>query len=411
MAKCTKCGKFGFFLKLENGLCKSCAAVITPAPRKSIAFEPITKPRELFVDLLPVDAPESMPQHIRHFDPLKSVLIDGRVRLDYLSSSSVGYLPSEIAKLCMAGHIASVHFCEYVDPPLASGCAGKIARVRIWLVPSGGAIPTPPPDPLDVQNGSRWIYPKVINDCSIAYWYPSVPVAEVNREKLRELVSSKQASFDAVEVSVELAANGDILLSHDGVIMGKVLDRQQMCADWLHKNLLLRCVFSSYKKGEETVALAFYKDDRQRYSTNKAAVVKLISYKNEEAQFGISEMHWPEKLKVDEYDGHRVLDIYNSNIGRLPAKFQRLYDEGEVEAIYFDHYDTVADEETGEDIYVPFVRLFICTADCLSNGPRMKDTEHRSLNDTLVDATSRSGSSGDKSGQEKTKSGSKELTS
>lgn len=357
MARCSKCGKSGLFLSLQDGLCKSCFAAPKQMPPKPSTFEPITKPKAIYVEIVPSD-PSITERSFFYLGMSFDCVLDGdRVRIDRSRSSPVGYLPTEIADLAVRGHIQSVYFDGFVLPDDSAGDAPLRIKLRIWLVPSGGTIPAPPPDPLDVEQGNKYIYPKVVDDCSIVYWYPSIPVADVNREKLRDLVSAKKSPFGAVEVSTELAPNGDIVLSHDGVMMGRVMGRQQMCADWLKKKLFLRCVFSCYKDGEETVALAFYKDDRKRYMDCKSAIVKLTAYTADDIQFTVSEMKGPEKLKIDEFEG-LVLDIYNSEIGKLPAKYRRICEEDGIESVYFDHFDVLCDEETDEEIYVPYVKIY-----------------------------------------------------
>lgn len=353
MAKCSRCGKSGLFLSLSNGLCKSCSASVKPAPKKKSPYEPITKTKAVYVDIVPSDPTITEKSFIY---TLNCVLDGDRVRVDRSRNSPIGYLPEEMAELAMRGHVQSVHFDSFVTNDVSGNRVPLRIKLRIWLVPSDGTIPEPPPDPLDVERGSKWIYPKVIDDCSIAYWYPSVPVTVMNRTKLREMVIAKN-SFGSVDASVEVSADGNIALSSDGIIIAYLRDRQQMCQDWLNKQFPLRCCFSSFKKGEETVALAFYRDDRQKYTDCKSAVVKLTAFKAEEAQFAISEMKGPEKLKVNQCDGFHVTDIYNENIGKLPAKYQRMYEDDTVDAVYFDHFDVLEDDE-GENTYVPYVKIF-----------------------------------------------------
>jgi len=359
MAKCSKCGKSGLFLKLEDGLCKSCFAAPKQMAPKPPAFEPIIKPRATYAEIVPSDPSITERSFFYSGMSFNCVSEGDRVRIDRLRNSPVGYLPPEIADLAMRGQVQSVYFDSFVSPDTSTGDTALRIKLRIWLVPSGGKIPTPPPDPLDVERETKYIYPKVVDDCSIVYWYPSVPVANVNREKLRNLVSVKKSSLDAVDVSVELAPDGDIVLLHDGVMMGKVMDRQKMCADWLNKKLLLRCVFSCYKDGAETVALAFYRNDLLKYSSAKYVIVKLTSFRSEDAQFCISSMKGPEKLNIHSGSGRKILDIYGETIGNLPKKYQDLYDEDGIDAVYFDHFDTVEDDDMDEAIYVPYVKLYL----------------------------------------------------
>lgn len=355
MAKCSNCGRSGLFLRLENGLCKNCVKT-TPKhePAKS-SLLPILKPRNITVELMPLEHKLDRTRFFNHFDFMVCTLVNARVRVDSKAGVPLGYLPADISDLCLSGHVKSVFFngrdCEAVMSSVGTGSI----LVDIFLVPSGGITPAPPPDPLDIERGTKYIYPKVVDDCSIAYWYPSVPVTVMNRDKLREMVVAK-LSYESVYASVELTADGNIALSSDGIIIAYLLDRQQMCQDWLNKQLPLRCCFSSFKKGEETVALAFYRDDRRKYSDCKTVVVKLTAYKDEDTQFTVSEMKGLERLKVDEFEG-LVLDIYSSEIGKLPAKYRRICEDDSIEAVYFDHFDILEDDE-GEKVYVPYVKIY-----------------------------------------------------
>lgn len=378
MAKCSRCGKSGFLLKLSNGLCKSCATATKSAPKKLTPYEPIAKTRAIYVEIVPSDPTITDKSYIYS---LQCVLDGDRVRLDRSSNTPIGYLPDDIGALAMRGHVQSVHFDGFIANDESDNRVPLRIKLRIWLVPSGGAIPAPPPDPLDVERGSKWIYPKVIDDCSIEYWYPSLPVSNVDRDKLREMLIAKKH-----QPQIEISQDGRVFLTYVGAMVAILQDKQDMCTDWLKKNLPLVCQFSSFEKNNEKVALAFYKDSRQRYDDYNTAVVELTAFNNEDAQFTISEMESTERLKVDKYEGF-VMDIYNNEIGKLPAKYRRLCEDDAVKAIYFDHYEVSLNKDF-EDIYIPFVKIYYNSDDVRIEGPL--DKHGPSLNKKLADANRKS---------------------
>ena len=351
MARCTNCGKSGLFLKLENGLCKNCTKI---APKHELAKSsllPISKPRNISVELLPLEQPFNKTPFLNHFDFMVCTLVNSRIRVDSRSGVPLGYLPADMADLCLSGHVKSVFFngrdCSAVN---SSSVTGSI-EVDIFLVPSGGMVPKPEKDPLERASGYSWIYPKIIDDQSIAYWYPSLAISNVDRDILRKMVIAENH-----QPQIEIAPNETTVLTYDGTTVAILQEKQDMCRDWLRKDLPLVCQFSSFKENSEKVALAFYRDDRKKYLDCKSALVKLTAYKNEDAQLTISGMKSPEKLKVDEFEG-LVLDIYNNEIGKLPSKYRHLCEEGAVDAIYFDHFDVLENDDF-EDIYVPYVKIY-----------------------------------------------------
>lgn len=212
-------------------------------------------------------------------------------------------------------------------------------------------------DPLNSFTRSFFSVPHVYQGCSMAYRYPNINVSTVNRLKLAAMVGNK--TFRVTPFKDEA---GNIFLKSGDDIIAKLEDRVQMCIDWLAKKQPLICEFVSFRAGFEKVALFFYKDEETKLAKDNCEIVRVTSCFAPDKQETISFLEEGEKLFV-EYDDDGVpylRDITYSPIGKLPTKYNSLYDDGLVNGVFFDHSDIKeSDDLESNDKHIPYVRIYI----------------------------------------------------
>lgn len=220
---------------------------------------------------------------------------------------------------------------------------------------------TPQPAPFsDVLNTfKRYAVtaPSIYQGCPMVYMYPNISVSNVNKDCLRTMVNRKD--FEVVLYKGDL---GEIFIKKYGITIAKLEDKAEMCSDWIDKGLPLICQFAAFQNGKEKVALFFYKDQESALANNKCDIVKLASCMSAEKQEIIAFLEKGQKLFIELDDNNKpyVRDIEYNPIGRLPAKYQRLYEEELICGIFFDHSEKKVSEDLDEDDKeIPFVRIYL----------------------------------------------------
>ena len=212
-------------------------------------------------------------------------------------------------------------------------------------------------DPLETaRRGSIYAH-DVFNGCSMVYRYPNVSVSNVNRDVLRKMVVNKDYG-----VTLVISDTGDVLAMKDGDIVAKIEDKAQMCKDWMNKNRPLVCEFVVFKKESERIALFFYRSETEEMEGYSCENAKLTSCMSASKQESIACLEEGQRLFVEMDDNEKpyVRDICYNPIGRLPAKYNRLYENDQVRGIYFDHSEIVEAEDCDkEDKEIPYVRVYI----------------------------------------------------
>lgn len=199
--------------------------------------------------------------------------------------------------------------------------------------------------------------PHVIDGCALSYRYPVVKVNSVDRNILRKMVDNKDFRVDLC-----LDPGGDILLWKYNSVLGKLADRVQMCTDWISKKRPLVCEFAEFKANQEKVALFFYRSEIDEMARSSFETAKLTSCMSSAKQESIYCLVSGEKLfvELDDNDKPYVRDIGYNPLGKLPAKFNPLYDDGLIKGIYFDHSERVESEDWDKnDKAIPYIRIYI----------------------------------------------------
>lgn len=191
-----------------------------------------------------------------------------------------------------------------------------------------------------------------IGDCIEVYCYTRVPIVDVYREELANMVACESYNLAPV-----LTYNGSIALLHDGVVVAHLGDRLQMCKDWMKRGDPIRCEVTGFRTGSEHVVLAFYRNEEARLSAHESFIVKLTSYSSGEKQDTICGTMPMEKLVCEEdceADGKvNVTDTAGAPLGRLPKKYADMFFDDGFAGIFFDHYN-----ENDEGKLIPFVKIY-----------------------------------------------------
>lgn len=197
----------------------------------------------------------------------------------------------------------------------------------------------------------------VHDGCAMVYRYPNTSVTDVDRDVLYDMVATK-----TYRVTVSVESNGDVLLHSGEKVVAKLADRVQMCKDWIKKGRPLICEFVAFKKGTEKVALFFYRSEADEMSDHTFDTIKLTSCMSVMKQEAICCLVPGQKLfvELDDNDKPYVRDIEYNPLGKLPAKYNRLYEEEALLGLYFDHTEKVeAEDLDGDDKEIPYVRIYV----------------------------------------------------
>lgn len=214
----------------------------------------------------------------------------------------------------------------------------------------------PNPDYLAfLQNVRRDIVPRpaMLNGIPMVYSY-LIRVSYVDHKALYKM--AYQNEFDA---EISILDDGDICLKHNDVYLARLTDKKDIAADWIKKQLPYICQFTGFKNGEECVILHLYRDDELRLKQCQTTTAKLTSCTSEEKQDNIMLLEQGQKLFVEEDDDGKwyVRDVNYHKIGRLPAKFNRMYEDGDLRGMFFDHTETV-ENANGYEYEIPYVRFY-----------------------------------------------------
>lgn len=192
----------------------------------------------------------------------------------------------------------------------------------------------------------------LLDGCPIVYKYRMVAVQNVNREILRQMV-------DAEQFCVNLSVSECVSLNWNGQCVAVLNSHVSMCKDWLARKDPIVCEFVSFKAGEEKVELCFYQDAEKHLKDRECNIVQLTSFRSSEKQETIDCLECGELLTIAENDIGKLIvqDIDYGCIGNLPAKFVKLFNEGKVSKVFFDHSET-EEKDSGDEILIPFVRIY-----------------------------------------------------
>ena len=198
--------------------------------------------------------------------------------------------------------------------------------------------------------------PPVHQGCPMVYRYTNIPVSNVNRFRLEVIIDLKK--FDLTPTKDEF---GNILLKMDGNIVARLDDKIDICRDWLDKGLPMICEFSEFAVGKERVALFFYKDVESNLAGNSREIVRLTSCLSPSKQEAISCLEEGQVLFIEYGDDGKpyVRDIEYNPIGALPSKYTKMYDDGLVSGLFFDHTEAKeSDDFESDDKQIPYVRIY-----------------------------------------------------
>lgn len=195
--------------------------------------------------------------------------------------------------------------------------------------------------------------PPMLDGIPMVYSYV-IYVSYVDRNALYEM--TRQNTFD---VKMSVLENGDISLTHNDIYIARFTSHKNIVTDWITNNLPYICQFTGFKNGQECVLLHLYRDDEARLRQCQMSIAKLTSCTSESKQVNISLLEEGQKLFIEDDDDGKlyVRDVNYHEIGKLPAKFSRMHEDGDLRGIFFDHNETVEDAN-GNETDIPYVRFY-----------------------------------------------------
>lgn len=242
----------------------------------------------------------------------------------------------------------------------------KVKSIKKTIVPSkeqnikndNEEVETIPNNQENKKEQKPVIYIKeTLKNENLIYKYSNVKFAP-NEQMEKESLEMK--NNDDWEIHAHIDKTGDIILSHNNINIGHLLDRKEMVSDWLNKNDTIKIYLENYGESGNFVYLAFYRDEQKRLSGCKTSTVKLSKYANEDAQSTLLSIEENTKLDFDEdYDYNAPDDTVwitygSSSIGTLPKNIAKKYLEEGATAVFLNHidYDIEKDKE------IPFVKIY-----------------------------------------------------
>lgn len=188
---------------------------------------------------------------------------------------------------------------------------------------------------------------------SRAYTY-FITLADVDRDTVYRLTQAN--SYD---VAMKIADDGRIALMSGDSPVAYLTDKQAIATDWINKKLPYICQLAEFKDGKERAVLHLFRNEEAKYSKCKVSIAKLTSCASEEKQFNISVLEPGERLFVEEDDDGKwyVRNVDYHELGRLPAKFSKMFDDDTLRAMFFDHTES-KENANGDETAIPYVRFY-----------------------------------------------------
>lgn len=195
--------------------------------------------------------------------------------------------------------------------------------------------------------------PCMYRGASRAYTY-FIPLSNVDRDTIYQMTQ-----IDTFDVSMQITSEGSIALMNEDTAVAFLADKISIASDWIKKELPYICQLAEFGEGKERAVLHLFRNDESKYSGCKVEIAKLTSYMSEEKQFNISVLEPGERLFVEEDDNGKwyVRNVDYHELGRLPAKFNKLFDNDSLRAMFFDHGE-MTENANGHEIEVPYVRFY-----------------------------------------------------
>ena len=207
---------------------------------------------------------------------------------------------------------------------------------------------------LEKVPNSHLIRPPMRDGVPMVYRY-SVPIHSVDRETVYNMTQEKVFSTELRKME-----DDEIHLLYRDKSVAILGDKISIVSDWLKNKDPYYCQFSSFKKDKESVLLLLYRDDETRIKNNcNLTIAKLTGCMSIRTQDNIDWLEKGPKLFVEEDDNGKwyVRDINYREIGKLPAKFSKMQDDGSLRGMFFDHCERT-ENANGDPIDIPYVRFY-----------------------------------------------------
>lgn len=201
------------------------------------------------------------------------------------------------------------------------------------------------------------VFPAVTDGVPLVYYYRNVKINGLDSPLFDSMVRNDDYSID---ISPDQA--GGAMIKKDGKLLGTIAKYGDMISDWQKRCDPMVCKITEIKEGREAVGLAFYRDVEKKLAFCKHEAARLVKNRSEEMQISLSCLYDGEMLEIfpeyiDEYDAIPVQRKTGEELGFLPKKFNKIYEESEIRGVFVDHVDEDVNDN-GDYVYSAYVRVY-----------------------------------------------------
>lgn len=152
--------------------------------------------------------------------------------------------------------------------------------------------------------------------------------------------------------NIDYYIDGDhIYLKKFDKILGEILEKKEMIHDWIEKKDPFYIWFEDMGDSKNHLHISFYRNEQKKLQDRESTIIKLLSYSGDERQLYISMTSEGEKLEFLEDTFSE--DVWISDLGKLPKKYAKKYNENGAAAVFLDHL-----EMDDHDNEVPYVIIY-----------------------------------------------------
>lgn len=196
-------------------------------------------------------------------------------------------------------------------------------------------------------------FPVVLEGYPLVYYYRNIKINALDSALFDSMVGN-----DDYSISVVPDQAGGAVIQKDGKTLGTISKYGSIIDDWQKRGEPMLCKITSLKEGRESVGLGFYRDMQAKLSSCEHSVVRLTKNRSQDMQDAVASLEDGEMLDIfpeymDEEDAIPVQSKIWGEVGFLPKKFNKIYEETGIRGVFVDHV-----EENENFKYTAYVRVY-----------------------------------------------------
>lgn len=196
-------------------------------------------------------------------------------------------------------------------------------------------------------------FPVVLEGYPLVYYYRNIEINALDSALFDSMVRD-----DDYSISVVPDQAGGAVIQKDGKTLGTISKYGSMIDDWQKRGEPMLCKITSLKEGRESVGLGFYRDMQAKLSSCEHSVVRLTKNRSQDMQDAVAPLEDGEMLDIfpeymNEEDAIPVQSKIWGEVGFLPKKFNKIYEETGIRGVFVDHV-----EEDENFKYTAYVRVY-----------------------------------------------------